>query len=70
MCGMDKLDLMLIVILSINFGYLLSGAILMCGGKRKMNQQSAKRENNAMRFNRKYFEFGLYAGIIKSVQRL
>lgn len=35
MCGMDKLDLMLIVILSINFGYLLSGAILMCGGKRK-----------------------------------
>lgn len=35
MCGMDKLDLMLIVILSINFGYLLSGAILMYGGKRK-----------------------------------
>lgn len=35
MCGMDKLDLMLIVILSINFGYLLSGVILMCGGKRK-----------------------------------
>ncbi|OSL79810.1 hypothetical protein EAWG_01796 [Escherichia coli TA008] len=23
----------------------------------KMNQQSAKREHNAMRFNRKYFEF-------------
>lgn len=35
MCGMDKLDLMLIVILSINFGYLLSGVMLMCGGKRK-----------------------------------
>lgn len=35
MCGMDKLDLMLIVILSINFCYLLSGVILMCGGKRK-----------------------------------
>ncbi len=35
-----------------------------------MNQQSAKRENNAMRFNRKYFEFSLYAGIIKSVQSL
>lgn len=35
MCGMDELDLMLIVILSINFGYLLSGVILMRGGKRK-----------------------------------
>ncbi|SRB04133.1 Uncharacterised protein [Escherichia coli] len=35
-----------------------------------MNQQSAKRENNAMQFNRRYFEFGRYAGIIKSVQSL
>ena len=35
-----------------------------------MNQQSAQRENNAMRFNRRYFEFGRYAGIIKSVQSL
>lgn len=35
-----------------------------------MNQQSAQRENNAMRFNSKYFEFGRYAGIIKSVQSL
>lgn len=35
-----------------------------------MNRQSAKRENNVMRFNRKYFEFGRYAGRIKSVQSL